>query len=82
MTVQRSDDEVVSEALTQTRLDILMRGVDALRDAQLWMLREARRVQPDKTRGLEELVEHHPPDKEDRLPPYYWAAFVLSGDWR
>jgi len=21
--------------------------------------------------------------KEDgRLPPYYWAAFVLSGDWR
>ena len=18
----------------------------------------------------------------DRLPPYYWAAFVLSGDWR
>jgi CHAT domain-containing protein len=21
-------------------------------------------------------------DKQKRLPPYYWAAFVLSGDWR
>ena len=20
--------------------------------------------------------------KERRVPPYYWAAFVLSGDWR
>jgi CHAT domain-containing protein len=20
--------------------------------------------------------------KSDGLPPFYWAAFVLSGDWR
>jgi hypothetical protein len=23
-----------------------------------------------------------PVRKGPRLPPYYWAAFVLSGDWR
>ena len=22
------------------------------------------------------------PPKGERLPPYFWAAFVLSGDWR
>jgi CHAT domain-containing protein len=46
----------------------------ALREAQLWMLREGVK------RGLVRL-----PDKEataGRTPPYYWAAFVLSGDWR
>jgi hypothetical protein len=21
-------------------------------------------------------------EKDNRLPPFYWAAFVLSGDWR
>jgi len=23
-----------------------------------------------------------PAAADHRLPPYYWAAFVLSGDWR
>jgi hypothetical protein len=39
------------------------------------MLRDGRR------RGVglkEEKVE----GKGGRLPPYYWAGFVLSGDWR
>jgi CHAT domain-containing protein len=44
--------------------------VEALREAQLWMLREG------GTRGLD-----LPPDTKS-LPPQYWAAFVLSGDWR
>jgi CHAT domain-containing protein len=50
--------------------------LEALREAQLWMLKErgprgATPVEADlKTAG------------ERRLPPYYWAAFVLSGDWR
>jgi CHAT domain-containing protein/tetratricopeptide (TPR) repeat protein len=50
--------------------------LDALREAQLWMLKEGR------SRGLE--IEQ-PGAKEptsSRLPPRYWAAFVLSGDWR
>ena len=42
---------------------------EALRQAQLWML--------DPTnRGVER------PKDDKRLAPYYWAAFVLSGDWR
>jgi CHAT domain-containing protein len=34
------------------------------------------------SRGIVD-AEGRPNDKkEKRLPPYYWAAFVLSGDWR
>jgi CHAT domain-containing protein len=47
----------------------------ALREAQLWMLREGAR------RGLVRLDEDQE-NPERRTPPYYWAAFVLSGDWR
>jgi CHAT domain-containing protein len=44
---------------------------EALRQAQLWMLENW------KPRGtLERQAPQGPP------PPYYWAAFVLSGDWR
>ncbi len=52
-----------------------MSKVEALRQAQLTMLREGIK------RGLE-LPDDQPPDKAHRLPPYYWAPFVLSGDWR
>ncbi len=47
----------------------------ALREAQLSMLREGGKRGMDFTPG-------QLPDKNQRLPPYYWAAFVLSGDWR
>ena len=49
--------------------------LESLRQAQLTMLREGVK------RGLE-IPDDQPPDKNHRLPPYYWAAFVLSGDWR
>lgn len=52
-----------------------MSKIEALRQAQLTMLREGLK------RGLE-LPDDQPADKQHRLPPYYWAAFVLSGDWR
>jgi len=45
----------------------------ALREAQLWMLREGPR------RGL---VRTDSPAASDTAPPQAWAAFVLSGDWR
>jgi CHAT domain-containing protein len=48
-----------------------MGTLEALRDAQVWMLRER------GPRGLD-LGD----DEPRRLPPKYWAAFVLSGDWR
>lgn len=48
----------------------------ALREAQLWMLRER------GLRGLRPLDGEEDPSRDNRLPPYAWAAFVLSGDWR
>jgi CHAT domain-containing protein len=45
----------------------------ALRQAQLSLLKEGVRGRVGKAL---------PVRKDNRLPPYYWAAFVLSGDWR
>jgi CHAT domain-containing protein/tetratricopeptide (TPR) repeat protein len=50
--------------------------LEALRQAQLLMLREGR-----KRLALREDLEKDK-GKAPRLPPYYWAGFVLSGDWR
>src|SRR4029077_15609722 len=44
---------------------------EALRQAQLWMLENW------KPRGV-----LNRPAPQGPSPPYYWAAFVLSGDWR
>jgi CHAT domain-containing protein/Tfp pilus assembly protein PilF len=46
--------------------------VEALRQAQLSLLREG-------VRGM--VRAPLPAARDSRLPPYYWAAFVLSGDW-
>jgi CHAT domain-containing protein len=48
----------------------------ALREAQLWMLHEGVK------RGLVRLTEKEASPGPKRTPPFYWAAFVLSGDWR
>jgi CHAT domain-containing protein len=49
-----------------------MAKMEALREAQRWLMREGPR------RGVD-----FPADKPLRVaPPFYWAAFVLSGDWR
>jgi CHAT domain-containing protein/Tfp pilus assembly protein PilF len=49
--------------------------LEALREAQRWMLREG------VPRGLV-LVESKQPRGKARTPPFFWAAFQLSGDWR
>ena len=47
----------------------------ALREAQLYMLREGRR------RGVGGIRrDENDASKSDRTPPFYWAAFVLSTD--
>ncbi len=69
----------VDDAATQILMERFHRNLsrpgttrlDALRDAQLELLRSAPKELRDATRL-----------KTDRLPPYYWAAFTLSGDWR
>jgi CHAT domain-containing protein len=72
-----------------------MTRLQALREAQLWMLHEASK-QPELVRGLAEearrsrqedsrgidFAEEQIPEEGKPLPPYYWAAFVLAGDWR
>ena len=62
------------ERYYQNHWEKKMGKLDALREAQIWMLREGGQ------RGLSDLDDDD--KKEVRLPPYFWAAFVLSGDWR
>ncbi len=56
--------------------------VEALREAQLWMLRQPDEVKAEigKLRGGEDELA----DTTDQsyASPKYWAAWVLSGDWR
>ena len=58
-----------------------MGKLEALREAQLWMLNEGAKSE-DVRRGLELPDEGGGLDEYGRLPPYYWAGWVLSGDWR
>jgi len=53
--------------------------LEALREAQLWVLKEMPR-NPDLFRGGLKR-EQQVPDDNGRSA-WYWAAFVLSGDWR
>jgi CHAT domain-containing protein len=55
---------------------------EALRKAQLAML--FRRTLDGKPRWAGKVAEKLPAGgkKGERMHPYYWAAFVLSGDWR
>jgi CHAT domain-containing protein len=57
-----------------------MTKLEALREAQLWMLRE---------RGIDGIFVEEETGASStrtasgvRLPPYFWAGFTLSGDWR
>jgi CHAT domain-containing protein len=58
--------------------DSIVSRAEALRQAQLSILKEGKR------RGIGKKAEKLPKGAkgETRLPPLYWAAFVLSGDWR
>ena len=52
-----------------------MGTLEALREAQLWMLKEG------ITRGVVR-IDDNEPAKPTRSPPIFWAAFSLAGDWR
>jgi CHAT domain-containing protein len=46
---------------------------ESLREAQLWLLNQGAAI----FNVSDEVAAKH-----KRLPPYYWANFVVSGDWR
>jgi CHAT domain-containing protein len=84
-------DDMGTERLMTRFYDNLWRNrmskLDALREAQIWMMRDAAATVGLK-RGVVTVVpkpvkEH---EKDDHSPatshPRYWAPFVLSGDWR
>ncbi|RLS74325.1 MAG: CHAT domain-containing protein [Planctomycetota bacterium] len=60
-----------------------MTRINALRQAQLAMLNY---YDPNSrvlaARGLSLINPKQDPEANQRLAPYYWASFVLSGDWR
>ncbi len=60
-----------------------MSKLEALRQAQIWMLREVPKDPKlmGKLRGVEFVDKDRAP-KDGPLSPKYWASFVLSGDWR
>jgi CHAT domain-containing protein len=81
-------DEATEALMTRLYANLWQRKrtrLEALRDAQLWLLKEGRR-HPEVVRGLARRgaarEDATPLARGDRLPPLYWAAFVLSGDWR
>ncbi|MCC9604987.1 CHAT domain-containing protein [Blastopirellula sp. JC732] len=51
-----------------------MSPVDALREAQLWVLRN-----PNQLRGATIVREPGAEEADERTPPRYWAAFSMSG---
>ncbi|MBY0228601.1 MAG: CHAT domain-containing protein, partial [Gemmataceae bacterium] len=57
-----------------------MGRLEALAESQRWMLREGK-ADPGVARGMRR-KDAPQPAEDGRMPPYYWAAFVLSGDWR
>jgi CHAT domain-containing protein/Tfp pilus assembly protein PilF len=73
-----SDEETrrLMEGFYENLWDKKTSKLEALRQAQLAMLREG------PQRGMAIVSKTKPTEKPRRSPPYYWAAFVLSGDWR
>jgi len=81
----------VEDAATRTLMEEFYRNlwekklskIDALREAQLSMIRNYD-PKAGKLRGLggTQTVDAADPNATDRLKPFYWAAWVLSGDWR
>jgi len=72
------DDDLTRALMSRFYENLWRQGqppAKALREAQLYMLREGRR------RGVVRVeLEGADASKSDRLPPRYWAAFVLSTD--
>ena len=56
--------------------------MESLRQAQLFVLREGSVTGLLRGRPELDAPVAIPAGQASRSPPFYWAAFVLSGDWR
>ena len=84
----------VDDAMTRKLMERLYRNLlgdkmskhDALREAQLWVLKNPSLVSEssDDRGSVRKKKESVAVDEKPsgRTSPYYWAPFVLSGDWR
>jgi CHAT domain-containing protein len=58
-----------------------MSRLEALTEAQRWLLSQGLK-HPGLVRGMVRRDRKEETSSDGRMPPFYWAAFVLSGDWR
>jgi CHAT domain-containing protein len=81
-------DDNASRRLTEQLYEHLWRAdkplgkLEALRQAQLALLRGGRPRGPGVQRPVDPEALKRAVPMTGRTPPFYWAAFVLSGDWR
>ncbi len=79
------DDEATQALMTEFYRNLWQKKLGkpaALRAAKLKMIRDYNPAS-GQVRGLKLVVRRPPGEKRPtRLPPFYWAAFQLSGDWR
>jgi CHAT domain-containing protein/tetratricopeptide (TPR) repeat protein len=82
--VADAETQVLMNRFYQNLWEKKMTKVAALRDAQLWMLNGGASGTLAASRGLafHPQPATQPLEPAGRLPPQYWAAFELSGDWR
>ena len=80
--VPDAETRSLMERFYENRWKKRMCTLDALREAQLWILhgRPRRGNEPPSARSY--VRDIRPLPGADRVSPRDWAAFVLSGDWR
>ncbi len=86
-TLWKVDDRATRKMMEKFYTNLLVNKrstLDSLRETQLWALNNQKEVfSGDTQRGI---VRDNTPSSDSkipsRLPPQYWAPFVLSGDWR
>jgi CHAT domain-containing protein len=86
VTLWQIDDEAsrrLMERFYQNLWGRKMSMVESLREAQQWMLHKgANSLRQDASRGMIRSADPKNGQQLPYTPPYYWAGFVLSGDWR